>query len=100
MGAVGVWQLPVLGVRTRGAVNVQIQHKRSVPVGFIRTGAAPGDVAVLLTALVTVTEALPCHVQTMSCSDFIVAGERGGPGQEKSMVRTHRSLVADPLCEN
>lgn len=70
VGAVGVGQLPVAGVCTRGAVNVQIQCKRSAPKGLIRTGAAPCDVAVLLTALVTVTEALPCHVRTRSCSDL------------------------------
>jgi len=62
VGAMGVWQLPVLGVYIQGAVNVQIQHKRSVPMGFIRMGAAPCEVAMVLTALVTVIEALICNV--------------------------------------
>lgn len=42
---------------------------------------------------------------SLPCADhellrFIFPGERGGPGQEKSIVRTHQSCVIDPLCEN
>lgn len=47
-----------------------------------------------------------CHGgSSLPCPDHellrvIFPGERGGPGQEKSIVRTHQSPVADPLCEN
>lgn len=85
-GAGGVRQLLVLRIHTRGAVNVQIEHKHSVPGGLIHMGAAPCDVAVLLTALVTVREALPCHVQTMSCSDLSF--------REKGVVQVRRNRLS------